>query len=101
MKLDTISLIQKPHCLVKNPHSITYIHTFIPGGKTEKQNKKEKKRKEKTKPKEIKNKNKKKQVKVKQTKIQTANHKKRRIEKKKKKVQSRVVGITNKLNNGV
>jgi hypothetical protein len=63
MKLDTIFLIQKPHCLVMNPHSITYIHTFIPGGK------KRKAKQNKTKPKEIKNKNKKKQEK--KSKIQT------------------------------
>jgi hypothetical protein len=61
MKLDTTFLIQKPHCLVTNPRSIAYIHTFIPGGK------KRKAKQNKTKPKEIKNKNKKKQVKFKQT----------------------------------
>jgi hypothetical protein len=99
MKLDTTFLIQKPHCLVTNPRSIAYIHTFIPGGK------KRKAKQNKTKPKEIKNKNKKKQER--KSKIQTNKQRyklqttrKEELEKKKK-VQCRVVGITNKLNSGV
>jgi hypothetical protein len=97
MKLDTIFLIQKPHCLVTNPRSIAYIHTFIPGGK------KRKAKQNKTKPKEIKNKNKKKQVKFKQTNKDTncKPQEKKNWKKKEKRVQCRVVGITNKLNNGV
>jgi hypothetical protein len=73
-----ICVIQKPHHLVTNSHpQHTYIYTW----------RKEKKGKNN---------------KTKHTNLQTANHKKRRIEKKKKKkVQSSVVGITNKLNNGV
>jgi hypothetical protein len=47
----------KTSFLVMNPHSITYIHTFIPGERSEKQSKA---KQNKTKPKEIKNKNKKK-----------------------------------------